>query len=165
MVIKIAVIVTRNVIVKSSLLRNFFLLSFLLAPCFSYADTDDSDVTTWTQDILLNTLSVDYSTYENTFQTYQVNYTQNARDALRGFLGNYLPVIQQNQLTLHPLALNTPQVVNEGYFSGIHFWRINQAIALPELNSQISFSVVVIKANGNPPYIIQSVSMVKQPYP
>lgn len=150
---------------KSSLLRNFFLLFLLSIPCFSSADAQDDEVAAWTQTVLINTLSLDYDSYEADIEANRINYTQNARDALRGFLGNYLSVIEENQLSLHPQALGNAQIINEGYFSGIHFWRVNQAIAIPELNIQIFFSIVVVKVNGNPPYLVQSVSMVKQPYP
>ncbi|QRN04776.1 hypothetical protein GH742_13420 [Legionella sp. MW5194] len=150
---------------KSSLLRNFFLLFLFSLPVFSYADAQDDEVAAWAQTTLLNTLTVNYDSYEEDIASNRINYTQNARDALRGFLGNYLSVIEENQLSLHPQALGNAQIINEGYFSGIHFWRINQAIAIPELSIQIAFSIVVVKVNGDPPYLVQSVSMIKQPYP
>lgn len=136
----------------------WLLLVVLLFPVCSNAD--DLQVASWTEQVLINSLSLDYKTIDSTREKYKTNYTVNAREALRLFLGGYIARIKAQQLTLHPKILSPAKVVDRGDFSGIQFWRVNQIIALPELDLHIDFSVVVIKAS-KPPYLIQSLNMIK----
>lgn len=134
----------------------------MLASLFSanLSHADDAQVAAWTQQVLMETLSVDYQTIGTEVKDIKSNYSLDAWEGLNSFLGSYVPVIKNNQLVLHPQALTNAQVVNEGDYSGIQFWRVNQSIALPELSVRIDFSVIVIKAT-NPPYVIQSLNMIK----
>lgn len=139
--------------------RFWLVIAALLFTPVSHAD-EDAAVAAWTQQVLMDTLSVDYQTIGTDLKGVKNNYTLDAWEGLGSFLGSYVPMIKNNQLVLHPQALGNAQVVNEGDYSGIQFWRVNQSITIPELNVRIDFSVIVIKAT-NPPYVIQSLNMTK----
>lgn len=139
-------------------IRKFFCLFFFLLPSISLANSDK--VAAWTQQVLMNTLTVDYQNIDKVPAANKKNYTLDAWEAFTSFMGNYVPIIKDNQLSIQPQAVTQAKVVNEGDYSGIHFWRVNQIILLPEVNLRINFSVIVIKAN-NPPYLIQSLNMIK----
>jgi hypothetical protein len=138
------------------------LLSFiLLFPAINYAD--DSSVLAWTKQTLLNTLSIDYKTLKEDFDKSKANYTTSAWGALESFLGDKIPTIQNDQLTLHPTAPSLGTIVDAGTVDNVTYWRINQPISIPELNMNVNFSLVVIKST-NPPYLIQSVNMTQVQY-
>lgn len=124
-------------------------------------------VTAWTKKILMNTLTVDY-TYKNKApgETPE-GFTVNAWSAIREFLGGYIQVIRDRKLSIHPVFLVEPQVVDSGVVTGIHFWRVNSKVSLPELNIQVVFSLITIATapSSNTPYVIQSISMIKEENP
>lgn len=121
-------------------------------------------VTVWTKKILLNALSVDYKSIDENPEEYKAGFTINSWDALKVFLGGYAETIRDKELSVHPLFLIEPQVVDSGVVSGMHFARVNTEILLPEINVKVAFSVIVIatKSPSSSPYIIQSISMVKE---
>ncbi|WP_133136848.1 hypothetical protein [Legionella rowbothamii] len=121
-------------------------------------------VTAWTKKTLLNTLSIDYKSIDEEPNERKIGFSVSSWDALKGFLGGYLPTIRDQQLSIHPVFLIEPQVVDSGVASGIHFARVNTEVLLPEINAKIAFSVIVIatKSPSTTPYIIQSISMVKE---
>jgi len=145
----------------NTLNRCLVMLLCLFFPLTHYAD--NTQVAQWTQNVLLNTLSINYTDLPTHFAKVKVNYVPTAWEALSSFLGDQVAVIQNDQLVLHPVAVGNAQVVNEGDYSGIHFWRVNQTIDIPELSGTISFSVIVIKAT-TPAYLIQSLNMTKTKY-
>lgn len=120
--------------------------------------------TQWTQELLLKTLTVDHNATNDNPNETREGFTFNAWNALRIFLGGYLPIIQKQQLVVHPTFLIEPQIVDSGEVSGIRFWRINTEIALPELNTKVAFSLIVLATTPSSPtpYIIQSISMEKE---
>lgn len=138
-------------------LRMIFIV-LLLFPSLNYAD--DNDVAAWTQQVLLSTLSIDYTVTPENFAVLRENYMPTAWEALQDFVGDQVNVIRTEKLTLHPVALGPATVVRSGFSFDIHYWRVNQSIAIPELNMTIDFSVIVIKAN-NPPFLIQNMTMIK----
>lgn len=121
-------------------------------------------VTAWTKKILLNALSVDYKSIDEEPEEYKAGFTINSWDALKVFLGGYVETIRDKELSIHPLFLIEPQVVDSGVVSGMKFARVNTEILLPEINIKVAFSVIVIatKQPSSSPYIIQSISMVKE---
>lgn len=145
----------------NKLFSGLILLISLAFPISNYAN--NTQVTTWTQDVLLNTLSLNYTDISTHFDKVKVNYTPTAWETLGSFLGDQVSVIRNNRLTLNPVPMGKAQIVTDGDYSGIHFWRINQSFDIPELNASVSFSVIVIKAS-TPPYLIQSLSMTKYKY-
>ncbi|WP_051555158.1 hypothetical protein [Legionella fairfieldensis] len=149
---------------KNRQLSCLLLFFALLFSPFSYSDSDDLQVANWTEQVLLKTLSISYQTTPDDFALLKQNFLNNAWLALSNFLSEELETLRDQQLTLHPAAIEQAQVVNSGYVSGIHFWRVNQTISLPELSLAIAFSVIVIKRNGTPPYVIQSIDMTKAPF-
>ncbi|WP_149865173.1 hypothetical protein [Legionella saoudiensis] len=121
-------------------------------------------VTAWTKKTLLNTLSVDYKTIDEEHMEYRAGFTMNAWNALKGFLGGYGQTIRDKELSIHPVFLIEPQVVDSGIAAGVHFARVNTEVLLPEINVKVAFSVIVIatKPPSSSPYLIQSISMVKE---
>ncbi len=147
---------------KSKQLSYLLLFFVLVFSPFSYAD--DDEVANWTGQVLLKTLAISYRTTPDDFALLKQNFLHNAWLALNNFLSEQLQIVRNQHLTLHPSAEEPAQVINSGYVDGIHFWRVNQTINLPELSLTIAFSIIVIKKNGTPPYIIQSINMAKIPF-
>ncbi|PWY56900.1 hypothetical protein DGG96_04045 [Legionella qingyii] len=140
-------------------------LVLVISPFTLYAQ-NDAEICQWAKQILLNTLSVDYNYQASDDAELRKNYTANAWDALTNFLGNYLDVIRENHLTLHPKVIAEPYVAEKGFALGVHFWRINEVFSIPELNLTIAFSLIVIEANPQPSgsgrLLIQSIDMIKK---
>lgn len=143
---------------KNNRLQSILLIVLLAFPALNYAD--DNDVTAWTQQVLLSTLSINYTVTPDDFAALRENYMPTAWEALQDFVGDEVNVVRTKKLTLHPVALGPATIVNTGFSFNIHYWRVNQSIAIPELNMTIDFSVIVIKAN-NPPFLIQNMTMIK----
>lgn len=150
--------IAERLIVKNHRFLRILLIVLLIFPSLNYAD--DNDVAAWTRQVLISTLSIDYTVTPENFAILQENYMPTAWEALEDFVGDQVNVIRAEKLTLHPVALGPATVVRSGFSFGIHYWRVNQSIAIPELNMTIDFSVIVIKAN-NPPYLIQNMTMSK----
>ncbi|KTD62542.1 DotI/IcmL/TraM family protein [Legionella spiritensis] len=137
------------------------LLYALLAPASSYAD--NTQVANWTQQVLVTTLSINYQEIQKELNANRVYYSNDAWEALGMFLGDGLGIVKNNHLVLHPKVLSNAQVVEQGFFSGMEYWRVNLSIAIPELGGRVDFSVLVLKAS-DPPYMIQSLNMMKFKY-
>jgi len=131
-------------------------LAFFFIPAVNYAD--DAEVIEWTQQTLLNTFSVGHDNIDQQLAAVKNHYTNDAWQAMGSFFSTGVNTIHTQQLVLHPTLITPAHLVDEGDYSGIHYWRINQVMSIPEFNTTISFSVVVIKAT-NPPYLIQSLMM------
>ncbi|WP_133128742.1 hypothetical protein [Legionella nagasakiensis] len=145
------------------LTMSLLLIVSLFISTNTYA-ANDNKIIQWTQNTLLSTLSVSYQENKQHDEFVQSNYTYNARQALHEFLGGYMVVIKNKQLTLHP-QLNGPAEVleagivkNSTFFDGIHYWRIHQAVLIPELNQNIEFTIVVIETLQKN-YLIQALDM------
>lgn len=150
--------IAEGLIVKNHRFLSILLMVLLFFPSLDYAD--DNDVATWTRQVLISTLSIDYTVTPENFAILQENYMPTAWEALQDFVGDQVNVIRAEKLTLHPVAIGPATVVRSGVSFDIHYWRVNQSIAIPELNMTIDFSVIVIKAN-NPPFLIQNMTMIK----
>ncbi len=138
----------------------------LFLPLTGYAD-DEQEVTDWVQKALLSTLSIDYRQTDAEIAKSHKYYLDNAWKALGSFLGDKKAMVRTQKLELHPFPASPAVVTDTGYVSGIHYWRVNQKIMIPELGTQIDFSVVVLETrptNGSR-FIIQSISMVKKKPP
>ncbi|WP_454783013.1 hypothetical protein [Legionella sp. WA2022007384] len=150
---------------KALLPRILLWLVLFISPLTLYAQNDEQ-ISRWVKQILLNTLSVDYTYKASDDSELRKNYTENAWDALTNFLGNYLDVIRVNQLTLHPTFITEPYVVEQGKALGVYYWRVNEVVSIPELNLTIAFSLIVIEANpqadGGGRLLIQSMDMIKK---
>lgn len=144
-------------------LRLFILLASVWIS--SLAQAQDEKVGAWVRQTLLATLSVSYEDNQPLFDKIKPNYSYNAWNSLKEFLGNYMTVIKAQKLTLKPV-LNGPATVTESgtvkdshFFSGIQYWKVSQSIHLPEINLGVDFSVLVIAtASGN--YVITSLDML-----
>lgn len=136
---------------------------FLASPL--HADQNE-EVAQWVKQITTQTFSVNYTQHQSDFAYIRSHYTNNAWNAITSFLGNYLNIIQTHRITVHPIFADEPRVVKTGYYSGIHYWRVNQIITLPELKVAIAFSIVVIARNTTTgdPYLIQSMDINKKDY-
>lgn len=141
--------------------RLFFLIFiYFFIPSTHYADNNDLDVKAWTQETLMATLAINYTETSADFDNLRKRYTVNAWLALHDFFSAEIDTIRQKHLTIHPSPLTPPTIVEEGVTSGIYYWRINQSVMIPEMNSTLDFSLIVIKAT-NPPFIIQSVNVIR----
>lgn len=142
---------------KGNRLARMLLIGFLVFPPLNYAA--NIDVSTWTQKVLLATLTIDYNIkLPDDMAEVRKNYSSNAWEGLQAFLGDKIDIVRKQKPSLHPVPVGPPMIVTSGVNSGIIFWRINQVISVPELNAVIEFSVIVSLAD---PYLIQTVSMIK----
>ena len=150
---------------KAQLLKTIIIVSILLLSPLVHAD-QNQDVEQWVKDTTVNTFSVDYTQHQSDFDEIRSHYTMNAWSAITGFLSGYLDTIQNNKITVHPIFNDEPKVVNTGYYSGIHYWRVNQILTLPQLRVIIAFSIIVIEKSPNQsqPYLIQSMDINTQKY-
>lgn len=145
---------------KDHVLCLILLICFLI-PTPHYADDNDNLVIPWTAETLMSTLSLDYAKIgKGVPPPIQSRYSMNAWLALRNFFSQEIENVKNQQLVLHPQPLSKPIIVEKGITSGIHYWRVNQAFYIPELNSTLNFSIIVIKAT-NPPFMVQSLSMTR----
>jgi hypothetical protein len=138
-----------------------FLMFLVWVPTSLYAD--DARIKVWVQKTLLSTLSISYATPDT--PELQTRYTENAWEAIHGFLQGYLEQVQREQLILHPL-LNGPATLtttgtihSSNFFNGVQYWQVQQIINIPELGAEINFSVVVIDNPSDNAYKIQSLDM------
>lgn len=127
------------------------------------AFADDQDVLNWSQQILLQTLTVNYTQTPADFAQIKLNYSRNAWAGLSGFLSDAVEMIREDQLSLHPKLLTPPELVQKGNYQGIDYWRINMLILVPELNKELGFSLLVIKTTPTKlgSYMIQSLDILK----
>lgn len=147
-------------------MRSLLLGVFLIFSAGAHAVSNVA-VTQWTQTVLLNTLTVDSNYSSKDYEQHSRGFSRNAWNAISGFLGGYIPVIQDHKLSVHPTFLIEPHVVDSGIVDGIHYWRVNEEVAFPELNIKVAFSLLIIETQptNNGPFLIQSMDMVKQEYP
>lgn len=138
---------------QTTCLLLFFMLLF---SDLNYAN--DSRVLVWARQTLLSTLTIDYTNMKDKFNKSKSNYMPEAWGALKNFLGDKTALIQNDELSLHPKALDAGSIIDAGTISNVTYWRINQAISIPELTARLNFSLVVIK-NTNPPFLIQSLNV------
>ncbi|MGL5742562.1 MAG: DotI/IcmL/TraM family protein [Legionella sp.] len=143
--------------------RTLFLILLSVIPLSIYAQ-DDAEVSQWVKQTLANTLTMDYHykpSDDNELRTY---YTANGWAALAQFLGSYVPIIKERQLSLHPQFIKDPFVVEKGTISGTRFWRVETVVSITELHLMIAFSLIVLETNSpkNGNLMIQSMDMVKK---
>ena len=150
-----------------SFLQKILFLSVLFAFSFTLYAQNNAEVCQWTKQTLLNTLSIDYTYQKGDDDQIRKSYTDNAWDAISGFLGGYVDTVKEQHLTTHPIFIQEPSVVASGVDSGIYYWRVNEEVLIPELHLIIAFSMLVIKTNSSTSggYVIQSLNMVKRESP
>ena len=79
------------------------------------------------------------------------------------FLGGYVKVVKEQQLTLHPKFAKEPFIENKWVASGVQYWRVDSVVLVSELNEMVAFSMVVTKPFDR--FVIQSVDMLKRDNP
>ncbi|QBR83072.1 hypothetical protein E3983_01080 [Legionella israelensis] len=144
-----------------SFILSFTLMLMLISP-LSMAD-DNTEVKAWVENVLISTLAISYQESDEDIRKVQRYYSMNAWDGLSSFLGDKVDVVREKQLELHPSPQAPPNILETGYVSGIHYWRIAQDIIIPELDVEINFIVVVLEAKpmDGSRFVIQSISMSK----
>lgn len=138
----------------------FFLL-ILMFPAIHFAAAPQ--VLLWTENTLLDTLTVSYENLDAQMKTSQSSYSPKAWDALNSFFSDKRNTVMDQKLSLHPKLLNAGQIVDSGTLSSTTYWKIIQAVSIPELNMAVTFSLIVIK-NKNSPFLIESVNMLNSVY-
>lgn len=143
-----------------------FLLTTILFLLSSSIHADDKKIATWTQQVLLETLSVSYLDTPKDTAPLRACYTNDAWEAMTDFLGNYMSMVRTQKLSLNPIANGPATVVASGvikvsnFFEGVQYWRVNQSITMEVLNLRIDFSVIVIEPPRKDKLLIQSLNMV-----
>jgi hypothetical protein len=124
-------------------------------------------ITQWSKHTLLNALSVHYNDTNSDDEQHSVGLTPTAWDTVHDFLEGYMPTIHDKKLIIHPTFLIDPTVVDSGIAAGIPFWRVNAELLLPEINTKVAFSLIILATNesAKEPYLIHSMKMVKQENP
>lgn len=149
-----------NCIFRKALL----LFSLLLISPFIHAD-EDQDILNWSEQTLISTLTVSYNQKVHNWADIKKNYSYNAWSGITEFLGSSMETIRKKRLVLHPVLESEPQLLHSGVNSGIQFWRVKVVISVPELNSTLDFTLVVIASNpdSETPYIIHSINIQVTP--
>ncbi|BCA94062.1 hypothetical protein TUM19329_04230 [Legionella antarctica] len=140
-------------------------ITLLVYSSFSHANPNP-DVGEWVKQTLSDTLSIYFEQKQDNLAPIRNNYSYDSWNALLGFLSNYIDTSRKQQLIVHPYLKDEPIVVGQGLSSGIHFWRVNQAVVLPELKIELFFSIIVLlrSADSEEPYVIQSMDIIKSDY-
>jgi len=112
----------------------------------------------WTKQTLLQTFTLNHESMNAQLKQAESNYTPSAWSDLLSFFGDNPSTIRNYKLNLHPKVTGPGQIISSGDLDGVTYWKIVQPLSIPELNMNVSFSVIVIKA-GKPPFLIQSVNM------
>lgn len=147
---------------KSLLQKTLLYLVLATSSLNLYAQTD-AEVCQWVKQIILNTLSIDYNYKFKDHVAFRKNYSDNAWNAIFVFLGGYVKIVRAQHLTLNPKFATDPFVESEGVSNGVHYWRVDSVVLVPELNEMVAFSMIVTKPFDR--FIIQSVDMVKKDNP
>lgn len=153
-------------------IRNLLLFCCLSVFCLSaFAASDDQDYqldenpVTWTQTVILRTMSASYAqTISDQFSISQ-NYTLNAWSAINNFFSDILGLVNSEQLVLHPELTIPATLVYKGNYQGIQFWRVHMAVFIPEVSTNIDFSVLIIRripdAANKSQFLIQSLNIIR----
>lgn len=151
---------------KLQIRNTVLILTLMLFYPFIHADEYDA-LDQWVQQTLTNTLTVNYTQQDSDFTEIRTNYTADAWNGIESFLSGYVNDVRQNQLAIHPVMQGDPVIIATGIYSGMHYWKINQTAFLPEVNTRIAVSLVVLSRNvtssNQVPFIIQSVDMQRIP--
>ncbi|WP_419418509.1 hypothetical protein ACNVED_08050 [Legionella sp. D16C41] len=152
---------------KGYLLWLIILCSFLISLFVRAEDRKEQDVASWTQQVLLTTLSASYDDSTADVNEVSKNYYPAAWFMMRSFFQDKINEIKEKKITLHPKPLTAPKIVYTGYCGNNFCWRINQQIYVPELGLNIDFSVLLIKLtadDNHAPYRIQSLNIKLSSY-
>ena len=142
---------------------------FLFVICFySHADSQTS-LSDWTQNVLTTTLSASYKDTPSDIQALRKNFLPQAWVPMIQFLRDKRIQINDQKLTLHPTAVNPPQITESQQCGIAPCWQVNQSYDIPELSITIAFALQVIpgqvakNAPGN--FVVQSLSLMISPMP
>ena len=120
-----------------------------------------SEVALWTEQVLSKTLQLNINSTQNDINQIKLYYSPNAWDNLNSFFQHYtINLFNHNEKII---ALNKAQVTDEGNYSSVHYWRINQQLAIIDLHLRIDLSAIIFK-NKNPIYLIHSISILQNAY-
>lgn len=141
------------------------IITLIVFSSFSYQKS--ASVTDWVEQTLLLSTALNFTNNESYSSPVRLRYTHNGWEALSNFLSHYANSSLGNDMPFHPTVISEPAIVNSGiitnshFFAGTPYWRVEQGIAIPELNINIAFSVLVIETTDKH-FLIQSLDMVAQ---
>lgn len=137
-----------------------FIILLVVQPLLGHAANNNHPVAIWAANALNQTLSLNYKTLPSNLNKAKKYYMPIAWQTLTNFLNDKLVVIQDRHLILRPKALTYANIFTQEDYAGVRFWRVNQRYRIPELNMDIAFSLIIVKASKQP-YLIQSINMTK----
>ncbi|RUR05324.1 hypothetical protein [Legionella sp. km772] len=142
------------------------LLLFVI--CFySHADNQAS-LGDWTQNLLTATLSASYKDTPAQIAELRKNYLPQAWGPMIQFLRDKRIQINEQKLILHPLAVNSPEIMESNQCGIAPCWQVTQSFDIPELKVRLAFVLQVIPgevAKNAGSFVVQSVSMSMNPMP
>lgn len=139
------------------ILKRCFLV-FLFSSSVAIAD-DNQPVSEWTQAALLDTLSASYADTPADIAEVEQYFLPAAWHPMISFLRDKRVIVNEQELVLHPRALNAATITDNGYCDQSRCWTVSQSIAIPELRLNLDIAAVVIASTGKTPYLIQSLNM------
>lgn len=144
---------------NTSFLRFLLLFSFFI-PCHAQAFSNKY-VTDWTQETLMQTLSVSYRDKPEDSTAIQNKYSLAAWEPMSNFFSKELKIINEQKLTIHPQPLTQPTITRLEQCASANCWKVNQAYNLPELHMNLDFSLLIVSAAPahQSPFIIQSANI------
>ena len=143
-------------------LRLMLVISLFIASLAQAANIPkDSYVTDWSENLLMNTLSVSYLDTDDESAEVQKNYSAAAWEPMSDFFHKEIKMIKEQSITLHPKALTEPTITRVAQCISNQCWRVNQSFQLPELHMSIDFSLLIVNAKPaeDVPILVQSVDM------
>ena len=121
------------------------------------------NIQTWTQKVLVDTLSASYTDHQAQVDEVKKNYLPQAWGPMVQFLRDKRIKINTNKLTLHPQPLMAAQVSDSDECGISPCWQVVQSFRIPELSQRINISLYIIPGamakNSSSPYVIQSLSL------
>lgn len=145
------------------LLITLFTLPFNQA---SSAFQNNVQITEWAEQILMDSLSASYLDKPSEIQAVSKYYSHAAWEPMNDFFNNELETIKLHKLTLHPVALSKPTLIEDNQCTNYRCWRVNQKFKIPELNMNVDFSLLIIPVTRPKadPLLIQSLDIKVQHY-
>lgn len=146
-------------------LNRFWWLLLLLFSTTSISAT--TNVVQWTQNVLLDALTIKCEGSHFQFPTQNPNFTKNAWQAFVSYLKDYEADTSKNSFDIDASITQPAKLVKEGIlkkselFPEVHHWQIQQQVKLSPIDLKLDIHAFVIKLPNDPNLYIQALSMKK----
>jgi hypothetical protein len=152
-------------------LKGFVLIIWLLFPLNRLYAYTPQQVSEWTEQTLMTTLTAGYhekiSEAANVYRHYQHKAWRSMAIFFNRYLGNSLENhLRGQQIILQPEPILPAEIMEPEECGEASCWRVHQAFIVPQINRKLEFTAVVATANPahSSPLIIHSLDIIISPY-